>query len=138
MKTLADSCVWSFLLRRKYKSALSGDEQQAVISLQGAIQDGRVAIIGPIRQEVLSGIKEPALFERLRRALGAFSAEPIPTGDFEEAARLFNLCRSRGVECGRVDMLLCAVAARKHWSILTNDGGLKLCIQLLRAEGILR
>ena len=138
MKTLADSCVWSFLLRRKDKSALSSDEQQAVMSLQDAIRDGRVAIIGPIRQEVLSGIKESAQYEKLRRTLRAFSDEPIPTGDFEEAALLFNICRSRGVECGRVDMLLCAVAARKHWSILTTDGGLERCIQVLRSEGLLQ
>jgi hypothetical protein len=82
------------LLRRKDKSALSGDEQQKVMLLRNAIQDGRVAIIGPIRQEVLSGIKEPAQFEKLRRMLGAFSDEPTPTGDYEEAARLFNICRS--------------------------------------------
>jgi predicted nucleic acid-binding protein len=137
MKTLVDSCVWSLLLRRKDKSALSGDEQQKVMLLRNAIQDGRVAIIGPIRQEVLSGIKEPAQFEKLRRMLGAFSDEPTPTGDYEEAARLFNICRSHGVECGRVDMLLCAVVARKHWSILTTDGGLKRCMEILRTEGLL-
>lgn len=136
MKTLVDSCVWSLLLRRKDKSALSGDEQQKVMLLRNAIQDGRVAIIGPIRQEVLSGIKEPAQFEKLRRMLGAFSDEPTPTGDYEEAARLFNICRSHGVECGRVDMLLCAVAARKHWSILTTDGGLKRYMEALKAEGL--
>jgi predicted nucleic acid-binding protein len=137
MKTLADSCVWSFMLRRKDKSVVSGDEQQAVMSLQDAIQDGRVAIIGPIRQEVLTGIKEPVQFEKLRRKLGAFSDEPIPSGDYEEAARLFSLCRSHGAECGRVDMLLCAVVARKHWSILTTDGGLKRCMEILRTEGLL-
>ena len=137
MKTLVDSCVWSLLLRRKDKSALSGDEQQKVMLLRNAIQDGRVAIIGPIRQEVLSGIKEPAQFEKLRRMLGAFSDEPTPTGDYDEAARLFNICRSHGVECGRVDMLLCAVVARKHWSILTTDGGLKRCMEILRTEGLL-
>src|ERR1017187_3845733 len=137
MKTLADSCAWSFLLRRKDKSTLSGDEQQVVISLQDAIQDGRVTIIGPIRQDVLSGIKEPAQFEKLRRTLGAFSDEPIPTGDYEEAARLFNLCRSDGVECGQVDMLLCADGAHKHWSNLTTDSGLKRCIEVLRTEGLL-
>ena len=137
MKTLVDSCVWSLLLRRKDKSALSGDEQQKVMLLRNAIQDGRVAIIGPIRQEVLSGIKEPAQLEKLRRMLGAFSDEPTPTGDYEEAARLFNIRRSHGVECGRVDMLLCAVVARKHWSILTTDGGLKRCMEILRTEGLL-
>jgi len=106
-------------------------------SLQDAIQDRRVAIVGPIRQEVLSGIKEPAQFEKLRRFLDAFPDETITTGDYEEAARLYNLCRSRGVECGAIDILLCAVAALKHWSILTTDSGLMRCMEILRTEGLL-
>ena len=138
MKTLVDSCVWSLLLRRKDKSALSGDEQQKVMLLRNAIQDGRVAIIGPIRQEVLSGIKEAVQFERLRSVLEVFPDELIRTTHYEEAARLFNLCRSRGVECGAVDILLCAVASRERWSILTTDGGLKRCIEVLRTEGVFR
>ena len=105
-------------------------------SLQDAIQDRRVAIVGPIRQEVLSGIKELAQFEKLRRFLDAFPDETITTGDYEEAARLYNLCRSRGVECGATDILLCAVAALKHLAILTSDGGIKRCIEALKAEGL--
>ena len=138
MKTLVDSCVWSLLLRRKDKSALSGDEQQKVMLMRNAIQDGRVAIIGPIRQEVLSGVKDSAQFEKLRRSLETFQDGPLTTPLYEDAARMFNLCRSRGVECGRVDMLLCAVAVLKHWAILTNDGGLKRCIEVLRTEGVIR
>ena len=138
MKILADSCIWSLLLRRKDKSALSGDEKQMVMSLRNAIQDGRVAIIGPIRQEVLSGIKETAQFEKLRSALEAFPDEPIRTSHYEDAARLFNLCRSRGVECGAIDILLCAVASSERWKILTNDSGLKRCIGILQSQGLLR
>ncbi len=137
MKILVDSCVWSLSLRRRDLSALNEEEQRMVASLGDAIQDGRVAIVGPIRQEVLSGIKEIAQFERLKRALEAFPDTPMGTPHYEEAARLFNLCRGRGVECGAVDILLCAVAARERWSILTTDGGLKRCIETLRAEGVL-
>jgi predicted nucleic acid-binding protein len=136
MKILVDSCAWSLLLRRKNKAALSSEEQRMVVSLGEAIQDGRVAIIGPIRQEVLSGIKETAQFERLRSAIEAFPDTPITTGHYEEAARFFNLCRSRGVECGAIDLLLCAVASKERWSILTTDCGLKHCIDVLRAEGV--
>jgi hypothetical protein len=136
MKILVDSCIWSLALRRKTTAALSGEERLMLTSLQDAIQDRRVAIVGPIRQEVLSGIKELAQFEKLRRFLDAFPDETITTGDYEEAARLYNLCRSRGVECGATDILLCAVAALKHWAILTSDGGIKRCIEALKAEGI--
>ena len=138
MKVLVDSCVWSLSLRRKDPAALNQEEQRMVALLGDAIQDGRVAIVGPIRQEVLSGIKEIAQFERLRSALEAFPDMPMATPYYEDAARFFNLCRSRGVECGAVDILLCAVAFRERWSILTTDGGLKRCIEALRAEGVLR
>jgi len=138
VKVLVDACVWSFSLRRKLQARLSDEEQRMVASLGEAIQDGRVAIIGPIRQEVLSGIKETAQFERLRSALESFPDEPIRTSHYEDAARLFNLCRSRGVECGAIAILLCAVAARERWSILTTDGALKRCIGILQSEGLLR
>ena len=138
MKLLVDTCAWSLLLRRKNKTAMNDDEQLMLTSLTEAIQDGRVAIIGPVRQEVLSGIKEAAQFDKLRSALEPFQDEQLTTLYYEEAARLFNLCRSRGVECGPTDILVCAVAVRKHWAILTSDGGLQRCMEILRAEGLMR
>lgn len=104
-----------------------------VTVLKDAIQDGRVTLVGPIRQEVLSGIQETAQFERLKSALAAFPDEPVVTGDYEEAALFFNLCRSRGVECGGTDILLCAVASRAGWTLLTNDGGIKRCMEALES-----
>jgi predicted nucleic acid-binding protein len=65
-------------------------------------------MIGSIRQEILSGIKEEAQFRKLRAALSAYRDEAIGTRDFEEAARLYNLCRSRGMESGTFDILICA------------------------------
>jgi predicted nucleic acid-binding protein len=135
LKFLVDTCVWSLLLRRRNGTDLSGDDQLLLASLREAIQDGRVAMIGPIRQEILSGIKDSAQFEKLRSTLNAFPDEPITTPHYEEAARLFNRCRSRGVQCGSVDMLLCSVAVKERWSILTRDEGLKRCIEVLRNEG---
>ena len=138
MSVLADACTWSLLLRRKNRAALSGDEQMLLTSLTESIQDGRVVIIGPVRQEVLSGIKDLAQFEKLRAALKAFRDEPLTTHHYEEAARLFNLCRSHGVECGSTDMLICAVAVELDLAVLTNDQGLLRCIQVLRTEGLIR
>jgi len=135
VRILIDSCVWSLALRRKDKTLLSKDERQVVAVLSEAVQNGQIAIVGPIRQEVLSGIKEDAQFKRLSRALASFPDTPIPTSHYEEAARLFNLCRTHGVECGAIDILICAVALRERWRILTTDGGLMRCIDVLRAEG---
>ncbi len=136
MKVLADACAWSLLMRGKNAAALSGNEQSILQSLTQAIRDDRVVMLGPIRQEILSGIKDKAQFEKLRARLGAFADEPLTTVHYEEAARLFNLCRSRVVEFGSTDILICAVAAEMQWEILTYDQGLLRCIDALRAAGL--
>jgi predicted nucleic acid-binding protein len=138
VKVLVDTCAWSLLLRRKKKITMSGDEQSILASLTEAIKEGRVAIIGPIRQEVLSGIKDLTQFEKLRTALMAFSDADLTTPHYEEAARLFNICRSRGVGCGSTDILMCVVASQKRWTILTYDQGLMRCIEVLRTAGIMQ
>jgi hypothetical protein len=130
MTLLADTSVWSLALRRTPTAVLSTEEKRLVAILSEAIRDGRVIIIGPIRQELLSGIKERAQFEKLKNALEAFRDEPIETPDYEEAARFYNLCRSRGVECGPVDILICAVAVRRKWSVLATDATLNKCLKI--------
>jgi predicted nucleic acid-binding protein len=119
---------------------LSEQEQLLVTALSEAIRDGRIAMIGPVRQELLSGISDTAQFEKLRSTLESFADEPITTAIYVEAARLDNLCRTRGVQCGEVDMLLCAAAQHYGWTILTCDAGLLRCIEVVesRRKGRLR
>ena len=130
MKLLVDTSVWSLALRRRANATLSPEEKRLTAVLAEAISDGRVVMIGPIRQELLSGIKEQAQFEKLRTSLAAFRDEPIDTTDYEEAARLYNVCRTQGVECGPVDILICAVAVRRKWSVLANDARLNNAYRL--------
>lgn len=132
MKVLVDTSVWSLALRRKDAAGLSADEQKLKAELSQAIQDGRVVLIGMIRQELLSGIKEQAQYEKVKAALDAFLDEPIDTADHEYAARLYNECRSRGGEAGPVDMLICAVAVRRNWQVLSSDGALNRCLAVAR------
>jgi predicted nucleic acid-binding protein len=129
MKLLVDTSVWSLALRRRASATLSPEEKRLTAALAEAISDGRVVMIGPIRQELLSGIKEQAQLEKLRTSLAAFRDEPIDTPDYEEAARLYNVCRTQRVECGPVDILICAVAVRRKWSVLANDARLNKCLQ---------
>jgi predicted nucleic acid-binding protein len=137
MKTLVDTCVWSLFLRRSGKAALNPEERNVVTLLAEATRDGRVAIIGPIRQEILSGIRDKSQFSKTEQILEPFPDEELTTADYVEAARLFNICRDRGVECGVVDILICAAAVRRGFDILTNDTGLLRCIQVLRAAKLL-
>ena len=104
MKLLVDTSVWSLALRRKGTASLSPDEQKLKAELVQAIQDGRVAMLGLLRQELLSGIKEKAQFDKVKAALGPYLDEPISTADHEYAARVYNECRNQGVEAGTVDI----------------------------------
>lgn len=132
MKTIVDTCVWSLALRRKSKAHVSSVEDKRMLArLSEAIQDRRAAIVGPIRQEVLSGIRDKSQFSKTQELLDPFRDEEIAAGDYIEAARLFNLCRDKGVECGPVDILICAVAVRMRYDVLTSDKGLKRCLQIL-------
>ena len=138
MKVFVDTCVWSLALRRSSAAPLKIGEQQMVAQLREAIQDGSALIVGPIRQEILSGIRDKAQFAKIEELLDPFRNEEITAGDYVEAARLFNLCQNHGVQCGAVDTLLCAVAVRNRCGILTCDGGLQRCIGVLRTEGLVR
>jgi predicted nucleic acid-binding protein len=106
--------------------SLSPEEQKRKSELVQAIRDGRVAILGLLRQELLSGIKEKAQFDKVK-ALDPYLDEPILTADYEYAARVFNECKSQGLEAGTVDILICAVAVRRGWEVLSGDSGLNRC-----------
>jgi predicted nucleic acid-binding protein len=136
MKFLVDTCVWSLGLRRRDVSRLNFEEKRLLSELTLAIQVSHAAIIGPVRQEILSGIRDRAQLAKTQGLLEPFADEPMMPADFVEAARLFNLCQDHGVKCGPVDILICAVAARLTYGILTNDTGLGLCIEVLRTEGV--
>lgn len=117
MKVLIDTSVWSLALRRRTPTV----RHPAVEALRHLIADARAAIVGPIRQELLSGIREKATFERLRDHLQAFPDELLNAGDYERAAEHFNTCRSRGLQGSNTDFLLCAIAERRRMPILSTD-----------------
>lgn len=117
---LVDTSVWSLALRRT-PDRLNERERKLVEEWRRLIDHGQALLVGPIRQEILSGIREEFEFERLRDHLRAFNDVPIQTGDYEEAARLFNRCRSRGVVGTPIDLLMCAVAHRLNLDIFTTD-----------------
>ena len=137
MKSIVDTCAWSLALRRRDKTGIGIEEQQVLAQLNEAIRDGRAAIIGPVRQEILSGIRDQAQFSKTEELLDPFRDEDVAAEDYVEAARLFNLCQDHGVQCGPTDILICAVAARRQYGILTYDQGLRRCIEVLKSEGLI-
>lgn len=117
---LVDTPLWSLAYRRK-TGLLNGPEAEAVADLTALVVARRAKVIGPIRQECLSGIRETPSFERLRDILRAFEDEHLQTGDYETAAQLGNLCRSAGIAATSIDMLICAAAIRRRWRVFTTD-----------------
>jgi len=120
MMVLVDTPVWSLALRRRPEN-LSPEERQLTQALAELIREGRVEMLGPIRQELLSGIREEPQFRKLRDHLRAFPEHALEAADYEEAAHMNNQCRARGVTGSAIDFLICAAAHRRGWAILTTD-----------------
>ncbi len=118
MNVLIDTSVWSLALRRQ---TLTETEGEVVDVLKELIRDARIAIIGPIRQELLSGIKQQKKFEELRLKLSVFKDLPVLDEDYVEAARCYNTCRENGIQGTHIDFLVCAIAMRMSLPIFTLD-----------------
>jgi hypothetical protein len=120
MKVVVDTPIWSLALRRR-RGDLSANDSDLVAAWSKLVRDNLAVMIGPVRQEILSGIRDHAVFERLRDSLRAFDDEPLTLEDYEEAARCSNRCRSAGLAGSAVDYLLCAVALRRQAWLFTTD-----------------
>ena len=67
MKIIVDTCIWSLAVRR------NNIQNNAYINeLQELIKEIRVQLIGPVRQELLSGVKSKKQFDLLKTYLEAF------------------------------------------------------------------
>ncbi|MFA6012100.1 MAG: PIN domain-containing protein [Desulfobacteraceae bacterium] len=116
MKVLVDTSVWSYALRSR-KQEFSAEIEQ----LESLIKDHSVLIIGPIRQELLSGYSDHQKFEHLKGKLSFFENSPILDSDYEIAAEMSNRCRINGLQGSHTDFLICAVATRLDVPIFTTD-----------------
>ncbi|MEJ2475120.1 MAG: PIN domain-containing protein [Desulfobacterales bacterium] len=116
MKVIVDTSVWSLALRRD-----KDESPSSVQELRHLIHDHRVQMMGPIRQEILSGIRSKSQFKKLRKHLESFPDLPIFTEDYVAAAQFFNHCRSKGIQGSNTDFLICAAAVRNKFSIYTTD-----------------
>jgi predicted nucleic acid-binding protein len=117
---LVDTSVWSLALRRK-QTDLSPAEQALREALRELVREGRAQVVGPVRQELLSGIRQEDGFRKLRDYLRAFDDPQLQVEDYEEAARMNNACRARGIAGSPVDFLICAVALLRNWQVFTTD-----------------
>jgi hypothetical protein len=116
MNILVDTSIWSLALRKNTSAGNAARENLAEL-----INESRAKIIGPIRQELLSGIRLEKQFKELRLHLAAFPDLPTKTSDYEKAAEFFNICRKNGIQGSNTDFLICSVAHRCDLEIYTSD-----------------
>ena len=96
-------------------------EVAVVNLLEELIRASKTVMIGPIRQEILSGISAQQKFEEMKNSLSVFPDISIITGDYEMAANFFNTCRSKGIQGSHINFLICAVAVSHDLTIFTLD-----------------
>lgn len=129
MKVIVDTCIWSLALRRNQpKSNIN------ISKLESLINDSRVQLLGPIRQELLSGILSHSQFLKLKERLSVFPDFPLTTEYYELAAEFFNKCRAKGIQGSTVDFLICAVASKLKFPIFTEDHDFVLYTRYLPIE----
>jgi predicted nucleic acid-binding protein len=120
MIVLVDTSIWSLALRRTTRQ-LSPVQAQQLHRLDEIITEGRVRLVGPVRQEILSGIRFPEQFARLQKQLRTFPDVALEIEDYEGAAEMSNACRTHGIIGSPIDFLLCSAAVRRNWAIYTAD-----------------
>ncbi len=125
MKVVVDTVIWSLALRR------SGPHPDVQHALTDLIEDQRVILLGPVRQEVLSGYSDRRQFDRLRERLSAFENEPIVDEDYVRAAEYHNLCRKQGIQGAHTDFLICSCSVRLKSAIYTRDRDFELYADVL-------
>jgi hypothetical protein len=113
---LIDTCIWSLALR-----GAPSKQTGVVEKLIRLIDENQVKLIGPIRQELLSGYSDKRSYDKLKKKISYFPNEPILDVDYEAAAEYSNICRARGVLGSHIDFLICAVSIRTKCHIFTSD-----------------
>ena len=116
MRVIVDTCVWSHFLRR------DRSKQDAISrEVEKLVRADAVQMLGPVRQELLSGAQPQERFTQLRDYLRYYPNLSLDSEDDENAAHYYNLCRRQGVQGTATDLLICAVAVRHGLRIFTTD-----------------
>jgi hypothetical protein len=120
VSVLVDTSIWSVALRRR-RERLQTAERAAVTEWSALVREGRACLMGPIRQEILSGVRTDSQFDLLRTRLEPFPNLAVLDTDYVEAARLYNRCRRHGLSGTPIDLLICTVAIRLNLPVFSLD-----------------
>lgn len=117
--TIVDTSVLSLAFRRR---AHQFPEPEEVRKLRELITDNRpVSVPGIVLQELLSGVRTSAEFERLQEVLEGFPVMLVSQDHHVIAARITNACIQAGVFVSTVDCLIAAMTVQSDERLLTTD-----------------
>jgi len=117
--TIVDTSVWSIALRRSKRDS---EPPPAMVALRKIVTEGQpLALPGIVLQELLSGVRSEAEFDRLREVLSPFDVVYAAEEHHIEAARVFTKCRARGVATTAPDALIAATTILEGGKLLTCD-----------------
>ena len=120
MNALVDTSVWSLAYRRN-DADLSAMEKRLRGELTELIREMRVRVIGPVCQELLSGIRDRKRYDVIWKDISSFDEEPLTLWDYKRGADVSNELRARGITGALVDCLICAVAIDRGLTVFTVD-----------------
>jgi predicted nucleic acid-binding protein len=119
---IVDTTIWSKAYRRKQ---ITEKDQKVVDELNRILDEYSEILIGPVRQELLSGISNNDVFEDIKEKLDNFNNYIIQLDDHDRAAEYFNICQRHGIQGSLTDYLICAVANKYNLEIFTADNDFK-------------
>jgi predicted nucleic acid-binding protein len=131
-QVLIDTNIWSTFFRRN-----KPEDQKLRANLEMLMQENRISMIGPIRQEILTGIRDYNKYLILKDYLQAFEDEPVTTEDYEYAAKIANECMKNGIAISAIDAIIVAVIVLHGFEIYSNDHDFiryKLIVQFLQYQ----
>jgi len=117
---LLDTSILSRVFRRRRPGP---QERQLHATFEDLMKsDVSLGLPGIVLQEALSGLRSERVFRDLRtKLLGAFTILPASVDDHLEAARVKNLCISRGANVSGIDCLIAATAIGGGHELFTAD-----------------
>lgn len=118
---LVDTSVWSLAFRRKTHVSSA----QANLLRELIEQGDTIYTTGIIIQELLSGVRDVSQFDALLDKMTSFSVLEPRADTYIEAARLSNLCRSKGIMASSIDLLITSICIEHGVYLLTADTDFK-------------
>jgi predicted nucleic acid-binding protein len=113
-----DTCVWSVAFRRRQESADIPIINQLKILIE---KEESLIVPGIVFQELLSGLKEEAQFNRMYQLITGFTILLANESQHKLVAQIANNCRRNGVVTSTSDCLIAAMAISYNAQLLTTD-----------------